>query len=110
MFRRRLAKFRRKTTVYNATCQKRTPSAHSRTPGRSLPRSAPFVFGKETMNWLELHQKLRKPFAINDVSFRPGQTSRDDGHAQALPYAEPRVYEDRLNEVLGADWSCRFLP
>ena len=62
------------------------------------------------MNWSELHQKLRKPFAVDDVSFRPGQTSHNSGRVQALPYAEPRVYEDRLNEVLGADWSCRFLP
>ena len=62
------------------------------------------------MNWSELHHKLRQPFAIGDVSFRPGQTSHNSERAQALPYAEPRVYEDRLNEVLGADWSCRFRP
>jgi hypothetical protein len=60
------------------------------------------------MTWLELHTKLAAPFPAEDVSFRPGQTS--DKRAQALPYAEPRVYEDRLNAVLGPDWSCRFIP
>jgi hypothetical protein len=46
------------------------------------------------MTWPELHTKLAAPFPAEDVSFRPGQTS--DKRAQALPYAEPRVYEDRL--------------
>ena len=38
-----------------------------------------------------------------------GSVSRDKKRAQALAYAEPRVYEDRLNAVLGPDWSCRFI-
>ncbi len=62
------------------------------------------------MTWPELYQKLSTPFAIKDISFRPGQTSRDDKRAQALPYAEPRSYEDRLNDVLGPHWECRFIP
>jgi hypothetical protein len=44
-----------------------------------------------------------------EVLFRAGSVSRDKKRAQALPYAEPRVYEDRLDEVLGPDWSCRFV-
>lgn len=60
------------------------------------------------MNWNELQRRLAEPFSAAAVSWRAGSVSRDKKRAQALPYAEPRVYEDRLNEVLGPDWSCRF--
>lgn len=60
------------------------------------------------MDWNEIQRRLVEPFLAKDVMFRPGAPSPDRKRAQALPYAEPRVYEDRLNEVLGPDWSCRF--
>ena len=60
------------------------------------------------MTWAELSASLCEPFAPEAVSFRAGSVSRDKKRAQALAYAEPRVYEDRLNEVLGPDWGCRF--
>ncbi len=61
------------------------------------------------MTWNEMQRRLAQPFPPNEVLFRAGSVSRDKKRAQALPYAEPRVYEDRLNEVLGPDWSCRFV-
>ena len=61
------------------------------------------------MDWNELQKRLTKPFSPEDVRFRAGSVSRDKKRAQALPYAEPRVYDDRLNDVLGPDWSCRFV-
>ena len=60
------------------------------------------------MDWNEIQRRLAEPFPAAAVSWRAGSVSRDKKRAQALPYAEPRVYEDRLNEVLGPDWSCRF--
>jgi hypothetical protein len=60
------------------------------------------------MDWNEMQKRLVEPFPAKDVMFRPGAPSPDRKRAQALPYAEPRVYEDRLNKVLGPDWSCRF--
>ena len=60
------------------------------------------------MDWNELRRRLTEPFPAAAVSWRAGSVSRDKKRAQALPYAEPRVYEDRLNDVLGPDWSCRF--
>lgn len=61
------------------------------------------------MEWSEMQKRLAKPFSPKEVMFRAGSVSRDKKRAQALPYAEPRVYEDRLDEVLGPDWSCRFV-
>ncbi len=62
------------------------------------------------LSWQQLSTRLAEPFPAAAVSWRAGAVSRDKKRAQALAYAEPRVYEDRLNEVLGADWSCRFIP
>jgi hypothetical protein len=61
------------------------------------------------MDWDEVQGRLTEPFSPGEVMFRAGSVSRDKKRAQALAYAEPRVYEDRLNEVLGPDWSCRFI-
>jgi hypothetical protein len=61
-------------------------------------------------NWIELLSKLSEPFAREDIAWRAGATSRDKKRAQALPYAEPRVYEDRLNEICPGDWSVLFKP
>jgi len=60
------------------------------------------------LSWGDLSARLAEPFPEAAVSWRAGSVSRDKKRAQALAYAEPRVYEDRLNEVLGPDWSCRF--
>jgi hypothetical protein len=64
----------------------------------------------DTVNWKTLLEQLSVPFAKEDVAWRAGATSRDKKRAQALPYAEPRVYEDRLNEVCPGDWSVIFKP
>jgi hypothetical protein len=61
------------------------------------------------MDWDEVQGRLTEPFSPEEVMFRAGSVSRDKKRAQALAYAEPRVYEDRLNEVLGPDWSCHFI-
>ncbi len=62
------------------------------------------------MKWNELLTKLAVAFAVSDVQWRAGSTSRDKKRAQALPYAEPRVYEDRLNALCPGLWSVSFKP
>lgn len=62
------------------------------------------------MIWEDLAPRLTQPFNPKDVQWRAGSVSRDKKRAQALAYAEPRVYEDRLNQVLGADWEVMFEP
>jgi len=62
------------------------------------------------MTWTELLKKLAVPFAPKEVFWRAGTVSRDKKRAQALPYAEPRVYEDRLNQLCPGLWSVTFKP
>ena len=64
----------------------------------------------DTVNWPELLTELSKPFPASAVYWRAGSTTRDKKRAQALPYAEPRVYEDRLNAVCPGLWSVTFKP
>ena len=63
-----------------------------------------------SVNWETLHQQLSQPFSSEHIQYRAGIVSRDKKRAQALPYAEPRVYEDRLNQVCPEAWSVSFAP
>ena len=65
---------------------------------------------ESTVNWETLHQQLSQPFSAEFIQYRAGVVSRDKKTAQALPYAEPRVYEDRLNTVCPEAWSVSFAP
>jgi len=60
-------------------------------------------------DWDTIYQEMKRPFPEKEIRWRAGATTRDKTKAQALPYAEPRVYEDRLNQVIGHDWECRFI-
>lgn len=62
------------------------------------------------LTWPELLERLAEPFPVEAVSWRAGSVSRDKKRAQALPYAEPRVYEDRLNALCPGLWSVAFRP
>ena len=62
------------------------------------------------VNWDELYAQLCQPFDERDLRHRAGAVSRDKTKAQALPYVEPRVYEDRLNQLVPGDWSVTFDP
>ena len=66
--------------------------------------------GLTTSEWRELLEELGRPFAEKHIQWRAGATTKDKGKAQALPYAEPRVYEDRLNRLCPGDWSVLFKP
>ena len=66
--------------------------------------------GTATVNWKQLFAELSRPFAAKDVRWRAGGLSRDRAKAQALPYAEPRVYEDALNRLCAGNWSVTFRP
>ena len=59
----------------------------------------------------ELAAQLRAPFDWNVIEVRPGSVRKDGTAALALAYADPRVYEERLDEVVGPEhWSVEFTP
>jgi hypothetical protein len=55
----------------------------------------------------DITDQLEEPFAIQDIDLLPkGQVERDGKMlCMALPYADPRVYQDRLNTVAPGEWS-----
>ena len=56
----------------------------------------------------EILEELNQPFDPEDVKWLPG-VFMGQGKVQALAYADPRVYIDRLNEVLGAaNWGKSY--
>lgn len=63
-----------------------------------------------SVDWTMLLEQLAIPFPRDAVYWRGGATTKDKKRAQALPYAEPRVYEDRLNKLCAGDWEVRFSP
>jgi hypothetical protein len=50
--------------------------------------------------------ELSAPFAIEDVDLLPKGKLERDGKVlcMALPYADPRVYQDRLNKLAPGQW------
>ena len=44
--------------------------------------------------------RLKEPFASKDVKWLVAATSRDGRKGRVTPYADPRAYADRLNEVV----------
>jgi len=56
----------------------------------------------------ELLNLLAEPFPAEIIEFKPGATTKDKTKALALAYVEVRHYIDRLNTVVGADWSDEY--
>ena len=80
------------------------------TTNMTTSTSAAQLIPTQHINWSELYAQLCQPFDERDLRYRAGAVSRDKTKAQALPYVEPRVYEDRLNQLVPGDWSVTFDP
>ena len=54
-----------------------------------------------------LKEALQQPFAPETIQFLPKEIRQENGRyvCLALPYANKRVYEDRLNEFVFGEWS-----
>ena len=59
------------------------------------------------MALVDIESQLKAPFALDDIDFLPKGKVERDGKTlcMALPYADPRVYQDRLNSVAYGEWS-----
>ena len=80
------------------------------TTNTTTSTSAAQLIPTHHVNWDELYAQLCQPFDERDLRYRAGAVSRDKTKAQALPYVEPRVYEDHLNVLVPGDWSVTFDP
>src|SRR5678815_587437 len=56
----------------------------------------------------KLLEELLRPFEPGMVEWKPGASKGDK--CMALAFADLRVYYERLDEVVGMDWSSRFVP
>ena len=59
------------------------------------------------MTLTEIEAQLKAPFSFDDIDFLPKGKVEREGKTlcMALPYADPRVYQDRLNSVAYGEWS-----
>jgi hypothetical protein len=55
----------------------------------------------------DITAQLETPFDVADIDLLPKSQIEKDGKTlcMALPYADPRVYQDRLNKVAPGEWS-----
>lgn len=54
--------------------------------------------------------ELRKPFHPTAVTWKPGAVAKSGNKALALAYADLRAYQNRLDEVCGANWAVSYTP
>jgi hypothetical protein len=59
------------------------------------------------MDTTTLLEQLRQPFPPSAISWKPGATKGDK--CMALAYADLRAYQERLDELMGLDWSVRYI-
>ncbi|RRR76571.1 MAG: hypothetical protein EI684_02820 [Candidatus Viridilinea halotolerans] len=58
----------------------------------------------------DVYVALCAPFAIEQIQLKPQVVNSEKTRALCAPYADPRVYEDRLDAVVGPDgWSSIYV-
>lgn len=58
----------------------------------------------------ELLLQLAAPFHPARITWKPQAISKDKNKAMAVAYADPRAYQNRLDEVCGLDWAVSYTP
>jgi hypothetical protein len=53
----------------------------------------------------EISDKLKTPFNLETIYWKPQSTTKDGKRAMGAPYADTRAYEDRLNAVCPEQWT-----
>lgn len=61
------------------------------------------------MNAQEIMQALAAPFPPDFISWRVGSVTQDGTKGMALAYIDARDAMNRLDEVLGPNWQCRYM-
>jgi hypothetical protein len=64
---------------------------------------------EQKLTTAEALARLEEPFASKDVKWLVAATSRDGRKGRVTPYADPRAYTDRLNQVFTASgWTREY--
>jgi len=64
---------------------------------------------EHTQTAAEALARLEEPFASKDVKWLVAATSRDGRKGRVTPYADPRAYTDRLNQIFTASgWTREY--
>jgi hypothetical protein len=64
---------------------------------------------ENTLTVAEAIARLGEPFASKDVKWLVAATSRDGRKGRVTPYADPRAYTDRLNQIFTASgWTREY--
>ena len=61
-----------------------------------------------TLDGNALLQALRRPFPVKRIRWRIGARNGDKTKGIALAYIDARDVQQRLDDVLGLDWQCRY--
>lgn len=58
---------------------------------------------------MDIFEKLKAPFRVAELQWRPGLVDKANNRAQALPYIDARSVQDRLDEVVGpGNWTIKY--
>ena len=57
---------------------------------------------------MNLYEQLKRPFKSSKISWRVGATNSDKTKGIALAYIDARDVMERLDEVFGMNWQCRY--
>lgn len=60
------------------------------------------------MAGLTTFEQLRCPFPTKRIHWRVGATTQEKDKGIALAYIDARDAQQRLDEVMGCDWQCRY--
>lgn len=63
-----------------------------------------------TTDMNEILKQMRRPFHPSQVTWKPGSVNKDNTKAMALAYGDLRAYQNRLDEILGINWSVTYSP
>src|SRR5579863_10643802 len=64
---------------------------------------------EQTLSAAEALVRLEEPFASKEVKWLVAATSRDGRKGRVTPYADPRAYTDRLNQIFTASgWTREY--
>lgn len=57
---------------------------------------------------MDIYEKLKRPFKASKINWRVGATNQAKDKGIALAYIDARDVMERLDEVFGMNWQCKY--